>query len=72
MVQIRASNREVPADIYQRIDSEKQQVKVQSQVKEGHIKRRDEITAQFNDYVERFKVLKAEQETRRKQFLIQR
>ena len=72
VVQIRASNREVPADIYQRIDSEKQQVKVQSQVKEGHIKRRDEITAQFNDYVERFKVLKAEQETRRKQFLIQR
>jgi hypothetical protein len=72
VVQIKASNREVPADIYQRIDSEKQQVKVQSQVKQGHIKRRDEITAQFNGYVERFKVLKAEQEARRQQLLKER
>jgi hypothetical protein len=72
VVQIKASNREVPADIYQRIDSEKQQVKVQSQVKQGHIKRRDDITAQFNDYVERFKVLKAEQEVRRNGFLKER
>jgi hypothetical protein len=72
VVQIKASNREVPADIYQRIDSEKQQVKVQSQVKQGHIKRRDEITAQFSGYVERFKVLKAEQEARRQQLLKER
>jgi hypothetical protein len=72
VVQIKASNREVPADIYQRIDSEKQQVKVQSQVKQGHIKRRDDITAQFNDYVERFKVLKTEQEVRRNGFLKER
>jgi hypothetical protein len=72
VVQIKASNREVPADIYQRIDSEKQQVKVQSQVKQGHIKRRDDITAQFNDYVERFKVLKDEQEVRRNGYLKER
>ncbi len=72
VVQIKASNREVPADIYQRIDSEKQQVKVQSKVKQGHIKRRDEITAQFSGYVERFKVLKAEQEARRQQLLKER
>ena len=69
VVQIRASNREVPADIYQRIDSEKQQVTVQSQVKQGHIKRRNEITIQFNGYVKRFKVLKAEQEARRTKLL---
>ena len=72
VTQIKASNREVPTDIYQRIDSEKQQVKVQSQVKEGHVKRRDEITVQFSGYVERFKVLKAEQEARRKQLLRER
>ena len=72
VTQIKASNREVPTDIYQRIDSEKQQVKVQSQVKQGHVKRRDEITVQFNGYVERFKVLKAEQEARRKQLLRER
>jgi len=72
VVQIKASNREVPADIYQRIDSEKQQVKVQSQVKQGHIKRRNEITIQFNGYVKRFKVLKAEQEARRTKLLKER
>ena len=72
VVQIKATNREVPTGIYQRIDSEKQQVEVQDQVKQGHIKRRDEITAQFTDYISRFKVLKAEQEARRKQRLKER
>lgn len=69
VVQIKATNREVPTDIYQRIEIEKQQVKVQDLVKQGHIKRRDEITAQFTDYISRFKVLKAEQEEKKKQRL---
>ncbi|MCK5394474.1 MAG: DUF4124 domain-containing protein [Gammaproteobacteria bacterium] len=65
VIQIKASNREVPGDVYQRIDSEKQQVKVQSKVKDGHIKRRDEISVQFNGYIERFNALKAEQKEKR-------
>ena len=65
VTQIKASNREVPVDVYQRIDSEKQQIAVQSKVMASHKKRRDDISTQFNGYIERFKVLKAEQKARR-------
>lgn len=65
ITQIRASNREVPLDLYDRIDNEKQQVTVQTTVMENHIKRRDEIAVQFKDYIERFNVLKAEQKAKR-------
>ncbi|NOQ69504.1 MAG: DUF4124 domain-containing protein [Gammaproteobacteria bacterium] len=65
VAQIKTSNREVPSALYKRIENEKQQVSVQSKVMESHKKRRDEISIQFNDYIERFKVLKAEQKARR-------
>ena len=65
VVQIKASNRKVPAEIYQRIESENQQVAVQTKVKEGHIKRRDDIVAQFGGYIERFNTLKALQKARK-------
>ncbi len=70
--QIKATNREVPTDIYQRIASEKQQVRIQSGVKAGHLKRYDEISAQFNGYVERFNALKAEQKAKREQLARER
>lgn len=72
VTQIKASNREVPLDLYQRIDGEKQQVKVQSEVKAEHEKRRDEIAQQFNGYIERFNVLKAEQKAKRDKLLQER
>lgn len=72
VAQIKTSNREVPPDLYNRIDNEKQQVSVQSKVMGNHKKRRDEISIQFNDYVERFKVLKAEQKERREQLARER
>jgi hypothetical protein len=65
ITQIRASNREVPLALYDRLDGEKQQVAVQTKVMENHKKRRDEISEQFNGYIERFKVLKAEQQEKR-------
>lgn len=65
VVQIKASNRQVPAGIYQRIESERQQVAVQTKVKQGHIKRRDEIATQFGGYVERFNTLKNLQKARK-------
>jgi len=65
VVQIKSSKREVPADLYKRIDIEKQQVTVQTEVMENHKKHRDEIATQFNGYIERFKALKAEQKARR-------
>ena len=72
VTQIKASSREVPADVYQRIDSEKQQVAVQSEVMESHKKRQQDIATQFNGYIERFKVLKADQKARRDKIMKER
>ena len=72
VAQIKASNREVPAGLYNRIENEKQQVSVQSKVMDNHKKRRDDISTQFNDYVERFKVLKIEQKERREKLARER
>ena len=38
----------------------------------NHKKHRDEISEQFNDYIERFKVLKAEQKAKREQLARER
>ncbi len=72
IIAIQASNREVPLDLYDRLENEKQQVVVQSKVMETHKKRRDEISVQFNDYIERFKVLKAEQKAKRERIAKER
>lgn len=72
VTQIQASNREVPLDLYGQIENEQQQVKVQTQVLETHKKRRDEIAEQFNGYIERFKILKAEQKAKRDRILKER
>lgn len=72
IAQIKASNREVPPDLYKKIDSESQQIKVQSEVMGNHKKRRDKIDVQFGDYIERFKVLKAEQKARREKLARER
>jgi len=72
IAQIKSTNREVPEDLYHRLDIEKQQVKVQSSVMKNHKKRRDEISEQFNGYIERFKVLKAEQKAKREQLARER
>jgi hypothetical protein len=72
VTEIKASNREVPIDLYNRIDREKQQVAVQTKVMENHKKRSDEISVQFNGYIERFKVLKAEQKAKRERLAKER
>lgn len=69
---IKASNREVPPELFQRIEREKQQVSVQSEVMANHKKRHDEISVQFNGYIERFKVLKAEQKAKREKLAKER
>lgn len=65
VAKIKASNRDVPPGLFQRIDNEKQQVEVQSNVKGKNEERRDDIAAQFNGYIERFNTLKAEQKAKR-------
>jgi len=72
VTEIKASNREVPIDLYNRIDREKQQVAVQTKVMENHKKRSDEISVQFNGYIERFNVLKAEQKAKRERLAKER
>ena len=72
VIDIKASNREVPLYLYNQIDNEKEQVKVQSKVKKDYEKRRDQIDLQFNDYLQRFEVLKAEQKARREQIARER
>ena len=65
VTQIKASNRDVPPRLFQRIENEKQQVEVQSNVMGKHKERRDIIATQFNGYIERFNTLKAEQKAKR-------
>ena len=59
VAQIKASNREVPVDLNDRLDSEKQQVALQTNVMKKHKKRSDEISEQFNGYIERFRVIQS-------------
>lgn len=72
IVRIQESNRQVPLDLYDRVENEKQQVVVQTKVMETHKRRRAEIDKQFNDYIERFKVLKAEQKAKRERLIKER
>ena len=72
VTQIKASNREVPQDLFDRIENQKQQIEVQSHVKSTHVKRRQEISEQFNGYIKRFNILKAEQKAKRKKLMEQR
>ncbi len=58
VAQIKASGHEVPADLNNRIDNEKQQVVMQAKVMENHKKRSDEVSAQFNGYIERFRIVR--------------
>ena len=69
---IKASKREVPKDLYNRLEIEKKQVEVQNSNMENHLKRRKEISEQFNDYIERFKELKAEQKAKRERLAKER
>lgn len=68
IAQILESDRDVPADLYNKLDSEQQQVVVQTQVMEKHIMRREKISEQFNGYIERFKILKMEEKAKRDKY----
>jgi hypothetical protein len=65
VVDIQASNREVPPDLHQRISNEKEQVMMQYKLKKVHEQRWAAIGEQFNGYIKRFQVLKAGQQEKR-------
>jgi len=62
---IQSSGRSVPKHILTNLKNEKQQVSMHTQVAAEHRKRRKDIDRQFNDYIKRFRVLKAEQKAQR-------
>lgn len=55
VAQIKVSGREVPNNLYESIESEKQQVAAQNRVMESHKKRGGEISVKYNDYIKRFR-----------------
>ncbi len=58
---IKVSARKVPQYIFDQLKNETQQIKVHTRVAANDQRRRDEILQQFNGYIKRFKVLKAQQ-----------
>ena len=58
VIDIKAEKREVPIYLYNRIDSEKQEVAVQTKVMNNHKKRSAEILEKYNGYIERFRVVR--------------
>ena len=72
VVDIETSNRTVPPGLYQRIGNAKAQVVMQNKVRGTHEKRRADIGEQFNGYIKRFQVLKAEQQANRQRLARER
>jgi len=65
---IQASGRKVPKDIFLRLKNEEQQIDMHKQVVAEHRKHRQDIEKQFNGYIKRFRVLKAEQKAQQKKW----
>jgi len=72
VAQIKLTKRVVPKDTYKRINSQRHQVEIHGDVMQKHIKRREGIVVQFDGYLERFRVLKAEQKARRERIARER
>ncbi|MBT8119175.1 MAG: DUF4124 domain-containing protein [Gammaproteobacteria bacterium] len=60
VAQIKVSGREVPENLYQSIESEKQQVATQTRVMKSHKKRGAEISLKYNGYIKRFREARAQ------------
>lgn len=76
ITRIKASGREVPKNISDKMRREEKQLKTHEKIASDHQQRKQEISKQFNAYIKRFRELKAEQkrikeerEARRKEVL---
>jgi hypothetical protein len=65
VAEIKESNREVPTNLYRDIENHQQQIALYNVVKASHEKRQNTVSMQFNNYIERFRALKQEQQDRR-------
>ena len=62
---IKASGRLVPEATYAKLDREKLQLATQKGVQQGHQIKREEVIAQFDGYIKRFRELMAEKQKKR-------
>lgn len=58
---IKASGRELPKNISDKMEREEKQLATQREIAQGHLDRQQKITTQFDGYIERFRELKTEQ-----------
>ena len=63
---IEASNRQVPKDIFEKLEREKQELETHEKVASGHEQKLEAIKTQFDGYIARFNELKELKEERRK------
>ncbi|MDT8451702.1 MAG: DUF4124 domain-containing protein [Gammaproteobacteria bacterium] len=62
VTRIRASGKEVPGNISEKLNSEKRQLQTYREAAAGHQKRKQQINRQFEDYIARFSELKEQQQ----------
>lgn len=58
-------NKNVPPTLHAKIEREKRSLEIHQKVERGHVEKRVQISEQFEDYIARFRELKAEQKRRR-------
>ena len=61
ITRIKASGREVPKNISDKMVREEKQLATQRKIARGHLEREQKINTQFDGYIERFRELKANQ-----------
>jgi hypothetical protein len=61
ITQIKATGREVPKNISDKVVREEKQLAIQQKIAQGHKERQQQIITQFDGYIDRFRELKAEQ-----------
>lgn len=69
---LRAQGKTVPDTLYAKIEREKKSLEIHQRVAEGHLKKRAEVIEQFDDYIRRFRELKAEQQRLREEMKAKR
>jgi hypothetical protein len=65
---LKKQGKPIPETLTAKIEREQGQIATQEDVKQSRVKQRKEIADQFNGYIERFRVLKQQQDKARKEF----
>lgn len=63
--QLQSQNKNVPQDLYTKMEREQKSLQTHERVARGHKEKRAKISVQFDDYILRFRELKADQQRKR-------